>query len=305
MLEVEDKSFGIVQNEVPKGYGKIEIKNDQGTLAINCQNLKVSNKGSRYRWYLINTKKESELAIVEVGPMEVDQKGKGEVTWEFNAENVRGSMEVIDNFNVLVLAVQDKADKKSLFIPLVGYMDKEKPTSWRYALEKHLYIPPKEEVPTYTEELQEHIETDKEYIPIKDDIEEIIDNIEEEKIQEVKPKELEEQIEIKQPAKEYIKEEIKEVIEEPTIKEEIKEVIEEPTIKEVSKTVIEEMDEEIEKEINDEESYGIQMQGYIENALKTYRLLIHLLVIYKNIPGGKFLTIIKQYIDHICHLFHI
>jgi len=32
MLEVEDKSFGIVQNEVPKGYGKIEVKNDQGTL---------------------------------------------------------------------------------------------------------------------------------------------------------------------------------------------------------------------------------------------------------------------------------
>jgi len=282
MLEVEDKSFGIVQNEVPKGYGKIEVKNDQGTLAINCQNLKTGNKSSRYRWYLINTKKESDLAIVEVGPMEVDQKGKGEVIWEFNAENVRGSMEEIDNFNMLVLVAQNKDDKKSLFIPLVGYMDKEKSTSWRYALEKHLYIPPKEKLPTYTEELQEHIETDKEYIPIKDGIEEIIQDLKQEEVQEVKLEELEDEIELSQISKddikeeikevieelsikEEIKEDIKEVIEEPFIKEDIKEVIEEPTIKKVSKTVIE---KEIEEEINDEESYGVQMQGYIENALK-------------------------------------
>lgn len=344
MLEVEDKSFGTVKNEGPKGYGKIEVKNDQGTLAIYCQNLKTGNNGDRYRWYLINTKKEGEPAIVEVGPMEVDEKGKGEVVWEFNAENVRGSMEEIDNFNVLILAVQNKDDKGNLFIPLVGYIDKEKPTAWRYALEKHLYIPsikekeidpkaasPKpQEEPSIPEKLHEHIETDKEYIPIKDDIKEIIDQDIEEQIKENQSMSIKDEIENKnQPAedqieKEIVKETEEKVIEQSNIfveeeiekegsqqaeekvveqsnvvaEEEIKKesskqteeeaveqsnmLAEEEIEKESSKQIEEKMVEQnnifvkeenntlLEDEINSEESYGVQMQGYIENALKDF-----------------------------------
>ena len=342
MLEVEDKSFGTVKNEGPKGYGKIEVKNDQGTLAIYCQNLKTGNNGDRYRWYLINTKKEGEPAIVEVGPMEVDEKGKGEVVWEFNAENVRGSMEEIDNFNVLVLAVQNKDDKRNLFIPLVGYIDKEKPTAWRYALEKHLYIPsikekeidpkvasPKpQEKPSIPEKLHEHIETDKEYIPIKDDIKEIIDENIEDQIEETQS--IKEEIENKtQPIEEEIERENSKEIEEKVVEQNnmlVEEEIERESSKEIEEKMVEEnnifVEEEIEREsskeieekmveqnnmfaeeqiereilkeieeevveqnnifveqegntlledeINSEESYGVQMQGYIENALKDF-----------------------------------
>ncbi|QUH19189.1 hypothetical protein [Alkaliphilus sp. B6464] len=318
MLEVEDKSSGTVKNEGPKGYAKIEVKNDEGTLAIYCQNLKTGNNGDRYRWYLINTKKEGEPAIVEVGPMEVDEKGKGEVVWEFNAENVRGSMEEIDNFNVLILAVQNKDDKGNLFIPLVGYIDKEKPTAWRYALEKHLYIPSKkekeidskiaspkpQEEPAIPEKLHEHIETDKEYIPIKDDIKEIIDENIEDQIEETqsikdevenKSQSVEEQIEgeiLKETEEKvveqndiFVEEEIERESSEETEEKVIEqndmfaeEQIERRVLKEIEEEVVEQnnifVEEEgntlLEDEINSEESYGVQMQGYIENALKDF-----------------------------------
>lgn len=320
MLEVEDKGSGTIKNEGPKGYGKIEVKNDQGTLAIYCQNLKTGNNGDRYRWYLINTKKEGEPAIVEVGPMEVDEKGKGEVVWEFNAENVRGSMEEIDNFNVLVLAAQNKDDKRNLFIPLVGYIDKEKPTAWRYALEKHLYIPsrkekeieidpkvvaPKpEEAPSIPEKLNESIETDKEYIPIKDDIKEIIGKDIEDQIEENQS--IKDEVENKsQPVEDQIEREILKETEEEVVEENnifVEEEIQIESSKQIEEKVVEQsnmfVEEEIEKEstkqieekmieqnsifvkeedntlledeINNEESYGVQMQGYIENALKDF-----------------------------------
>lgn len=248
MLEAEDKSFSIVQNQVPKGYGKIEIKNEQSTLSINCQNLKTGDKTRRYRWYLINTKKEGEPTIVEIGPMEVDEKGRGEIVWEFNTENVRGSMEAIDGFNVMVLVEQNKDDRENLFIPLVGYMDKEKSTSWRYALEKHLYIPLKkeklikeentvlekivviEEETKQKEEAKNDVEIDKTEMVINDEIV----NLEPQEEEHVYKEEFEEGIEA---SKEYI-----------PIKEDVEEIF--------------------------EESYALQMQGYVENALKDF-LRVH------------------------------
>ena len=240
MLEAEDKSFSIVQNQMPKGYGKMEIKNEQSTLSINCQNLKTGDRTRRYRWYLINTKKEGEPTIVEIGPMEVDEKGRGEMVWEFNTENVRGSMEGIDSFNVLVLVAQNKDDRKNLFIPLVGYMDKEKSTSWRYALEKHLYIPLKKEKVI-----------EQENVELK---EAVLDDVETEDNESL----IEEAIVALEPQREDLLSE-----EEAHIyKEEFEENIE------TSKEYI-----PISEDVEDlfEESYTIQMQGYVENALKDFQ----------------------------------
>lgn len=253
MLEVEDKSFSIVQNETPKGYGKIEIKNGQGTLAINCQNLKSGGNIERYRWYLINTKKENEPLIVEVGPMEVDEKGKGELIWEFNVENVRGSMEEIDNFDVLVLVAKNRDHKKNIFVPLVGYMDKEKSTSWRYALERHLYMPLGKEMEELKEVKEEELEKLDEVKEEKQEVEEA-KGLEEDKNASI---EIIESRTIESKADEEVYEHIEDQGEYIEIKDNVDEILKNPDA----------LEEDL---LNDEESYRIQMQGYIENTLKDF-----------------------------------
>ncbi|ABR46378.1 hypothetical protein Amet_0139 [Alkaliphilus metalliredigens QYMF] len=143
MLEGEDRGFELSKSQEPKGYGKIEVRNEQGTLSLHCQNLKkVDPIGARYRWYLVNTRKTGEPIIVDIGPMEVDVNGKGELVWEFNGENVKGSNSKIDGFNILALVVEEKGEKKEFSAPLVGYIDKEK-TGWKDYLAKHLSVPAK------------------------------------------------------------------------------------------------------------------------------------------------------------------
>ncbi|SET23189.1 hypothetical protein SAMN05660297_01763 [Natronincola peptidivorans] len=145
ILEEEDKGFSISKSEGPKGYGKIEVRNDHGTLSLHCQNLKqLDEKKERYRLYLIHTKDTEEPVIVDVGPLQVDKHGKGEAVWEFNAENVKGFRKAIEVFDVLVLAVEPLEESQRIIAPLVGYIHKEK-TRWKPLLQKKLFITTKEE----------------------------------------------------------------------------------------------------------------------------------------------------------------
>ncbi len=287
ILEVEDKSFGTVKNEGPRGHGKIEVKNDEGLLSINCQGLKKHNGRDRYRWYLINTGKEGEPTIVEVGPMEVDDKGKGEIVWEFNTENVKGSMESIDDFNVLVLAFQSKDSRKNLVVPLVGYIDKEKSNSWRYALEKYLYIPTKKEDETDTQTQEESAPQQKEALDTKQEPKQERLNTEsvseEEKLSaEPVPKE-EINIEVAEPSnsesakKETSENEVKDKLQvEEKSEKGLKEAplkSDEDLIEGISKDKVyipikDNIEEVLEEE--DSLSFSVQMQAYIENALKEF-----------------------------------
>lgn len=291
ILETEDKESGVFKNEGPKGHGKIEVKNDEGTLSINCQNLKKASNTERYRWYLINTNKEEEPTIVEVGPMEVDDKGKGEVVWEFNAENVRGSMELIDDFNVLVLTVQNKEDKDNLFIPLVGYMGKEKSTSWRYALEKYLYIPIKTENKNKEKIVKEkkNIEesnAEKKQTPDEDlKLESQKETKEEPKKEEFKIKQEEaldnEDFQDEEKPDQKLMQEFKSE-EKLRLNQDIKkEDINNKTInsEEYSENIWDEKDREYipikadseeTLELENSSEFSLQMQGYIENALKEF-----------------------------------
>ncbi len=150
ILEGEDTGFEASRNQLPKGYAKVEISNGKGSMMLHCQNLRsIHENRMRYRWYLVNTAKD-DPTIVDIGPMEVDSNGKGEVSWEFNGENVKGTKESMEDFNVLILLAESFDQRKKLTAPLVGYIDKGSP-SWRKAVERKLYgivspEPMKEEV---------------------------------------------------------------------------------------------------------------------------------------------------------------
>ncbi|KAB3537803.1 hypothetical protein F8154_02150 [Alkaliphilus pronyensis] len=139
ILESEDTVFEKSNQGGLKGYSKVEISNDKGTMTLYCQNIKPAlGKDMRYRWYLINAKGDKEPNIVDIGPMEIDSNGKGEVQWEFNAANVKASGESIDEFNLLVLLSETVGENKVLEAPLVGYIDKEK-INWKPMVEEKLF----------------------------------------------------------------------------------------------------------------------------------------------------------------------
>ncbi|MBM7614758.1 hypothetical protein [Alkaliphilus hydrothermalis] len=138
IMENEDNGFEVSNNQKPKGHAKVEVSNDKGKMVLHCQNLKdLSEKRMRYRWYLVNTNKE-EPTVIDIGPMEVDENGKGEITWEFNGENVKATKEAIDDFNLLTMLVESIGDNKTIVAPLVGYIDKEK-FDWREILAQRFF----------------------------------------------------------------------------------------------------------------------------------------------------------------------
>ncbi|KAB3531827.1 DUF7922 domain-containing protein [Alkaliphilus serpentinus] len=139
ILEGEDVGYEKVLSDALKGYAKIEIYNERGTMALICQNLKSTDgSNQRYRWYLINAKGDKEPTIVDIGPMAVDNSGKGEVVWEFNCDNVKGSGVDVEDFNLLVLLAETIGGDKELEAPLVGYIDKVK-INWKPMVERKMF----------------------------------------------------------------------------------------------------------------------------------------------------------------------
>ena len=272
MFELEDKSFGAHENEEAKGYAKIEIKNNQGLLSIYCQNLKSSSNGRRYMWYLINTKTDGAPIIVEIGPMEVDEKGKGEATCEFNPENVKESAEQIDNFDVLVSVARNEEGKGKLCTPLAGYMDKKRPGagSWQYALSKYLYIPLDEEKMAGEEAAQYHKPAEEIMEEFAGETAEgVIEGIIESPVREITEEVVEES------EKEIIEEAIEEIIIEEATGEAGKEIIGEITeraaekiteeiVEESEKEIIEEVMEESEEEITEEIAEEVMEETSVE-----------------------------------------
>ncbi|MCC5911126.1 MAG: hypothetical protein JJT76_11885, partial [Clostridiaceae bacterium] len=136
MLEQEDKGFSLSKTDDPKGYGKIEVRNEKGTLSLYCQNLKkLEEKKERYRLYLISTEDKEESTVVDIGPIQVENNGKGEVIWEFNTENVKGFEKSIEDFDTIAVMVEPLEGSQRITAPLVGYIHKEK-VNWRSAVQK-------------------------------------------------------------------------------------------------------------------------------------------------------------------------
>ena len=144
ILEEEDKGYSLLKSSGAKGYAKIENKQDQGILSIYFQNLKqLDDKRAGYRLYLIRGDHPSDHTLVDIGPINIDSKGKGELVWGFNRGNVKGSKKAIKDFDLIALTVENMGDTNKIIAPLVGYIHKDK-LNWKAAMEGHFPIPDKE-----------------------------------------------------------------------------------------------------------------------------------------------------------------
>lgn len=139
ILGEEDEGYGIQSSKSPKGYTKIEVKNGKGVLTHFIQNIKFFNDAEYvYRSYLISTRNNS-FKYVDNGILKVDENGKAELKWEFDSESVDKKHTSITEFNIVVIIAQYTKDshRKSLIVPLSGFIDKKK-VPWRDTFKKLL-----------------------------------------------------------------------------------------------------------------------------------------------------------------------
>ncbi|MGI6114255.1 MAG: hypothetical protein ACOYEJ_09090, partial [Mahellales bacterium] len=112
ILNQGDRGYGIPGGKEPTGYAKIEVRSNNGRMTALFQNLKqIDNNKGFYKVYMVS-KSGGSVTPVKVGPVEVDQWGKGNVEWEFNPVDVGGSGLDIEKFNIVTLAyIPEPLDK--------------------------------------------------------------------------------------------------------------------------------------------------------------------------------------------------
>ncbi|TCO78642.1 DUF7922 domain-containing protein [Marinisporobacter balticus] len=152
ILDHEDEGFQNIGGKQLKGYTKIETKNGKGVLNHYIQNIKYFDQAEYvYKGYLIGTK-EGKQICADNGALAIDENGKGELNWKFDAENVDGQGNSIRDFNVIAIVAKPVGESvigKDMAAPLVGFIDKER-VAWKHVLANQ-----------YKEEKREHKQEEK------------------------------------------------------------------------------------------------------------------------------------------------
>lgn len=130
MLKQEDKGFG--EGGEPSGYVKVEIKENKGKLTALVQNLRINDKETEYKLYLIKCGDRDFKAIC-MGTFS-DIGGRGELVKEFIPENVSGSGISADQINSAVVAARysGNGNKAKIAYPLISL--KCNNVDWRNSL---------------------------------------------------------------------------------------------------------------------------------------------------------------------------
>ncbi|MCR4434992.1 MAG: hypothetical protein QHH06_06380 [Clostridiales bacterium] len=132
MFNKEESGFGTAHE--PSGYVKIEVRDGKGQLSAMVQNLKEDKLD--YEIYMMKCV-ENKVFPVRLGRMPL-HKNKGEIQWEFDPENVAGTGNSIDEYNVVaVLVKREGKGTMPIQCPLAAYKDKRVP--WREGMKNFLY----------------------------------------------------------------------------------------------------------------------------------------------------------------------
>lgn len=136
----EDSGFGV--SGAPSGYVKIEAREGRGKLAASVQNLKEDRDRVIYKLYIL-AEYEGGVYPAYAGVIPLD-KNRGELSWEFNPDNVAGTGKNIESFNAaVVLAEYADRPNRQVVCPLAAY--KGKRLAWRDKIKEQLYKSPTQE----------------------------------------------------------------------------------------------------------------------------------------------------------------
>ena len=126
ILQEDERGYANSEDKTLSGYSKIEAKGDKCKISFYAQNLKKDN--DKYYMVLICSKKDIKQ-IVNLGPLEVTDKGKGEVTKEFNVSNIAGLNLVFDKISGAAIV---KMNNDSPIFVMCGFLNGQQPTdNWK------------------------------------------------------------------------------------------------------------------------------------------------------------------------------
>lgn len=126
ILQEDERGYANSDDKTLSGYSKIEAKGDKCKISFYAQNLKKDN--DKYYMVLICSKKDIKQ-IVNLGPLEVTDKGKGEVTKEFNVSNIAGLNLDFDKISGAAIV---KMNNDSPIFVMCGFLNGQQPTdNWK------------------------------------------------------------------------------------------------------------------------------------------------------------------------------
>lgn len=126
ILQEDERGYANSEDKTLSGYSKIEAKGDKCKIFFYAQNLKKDN--DKYYMVLICSKKDIKQ-IVNLGPLEVTDKGKGEVTKEFNVSNIAGLNLDFDKISGAAIV---KMNNDSPIFVMCGFLNGQQPTdNWK------------------------------------------------------------------------------------------------------------------------------------------------------------------------------
>ncbi|WP_455804607.1 DUF7922 domain-containing protein [Clostridium butyricum] len=86
ILQEDDRGYSSANEKALSGYAKVEAKGDKCKVSFYAQNLK---KESKYSMILICSKKDCKQ-LIDLGPLEVNEVGKGDTSKEYYVNNIAG-----------------------------------------------------------------------------------------------------------------------------------------------------------------------------------------------------------------------
>lgn len=126
ILQEDERGYANSEDKTLSGYSKIEAKGDKCKISFYAQNLKKDN--DKYYMVLICSKKDIKQ-IVNLGPLEVTDKGKGEVTKEFSVSNIAGLNLDFDKISGAAIV---KMNNDSPIFVMCGFLNGQQPTdNWK------------------------------------------------------------------------------------------------------------------------------------------------------------------------------
>lgn len=125
ILQEDEKGYSTDNNKFPTGYAKVERKNDKCKISYYVQNLKKS-KDPYYMMLICDRKTDKRL--VKLGPINIDDYGRAEVSYEYSVENVANSSIPMENIKGASIV---RLDGSTVYGILTGFVSGTKLNDWK------------------------------------------------------------------------------------------------------------------------------------------------------------------------------
>ncbi|QGU93901.1 hypothetical protein GOM49_01050 [Clostridium bovifaecis] len=125
ILQEDERGYSTDNNKFPTGYAKVEKKNDKCKVSYYVQNLK-KNKDSYYMVLICDRK--SDKRILRLGEINIDNYGRAEVSYEYDANNVANCNVPMDTIKGAAIV---RLEGSNVHGVLTGFVNGAKLEDWK------------------------------------------------------------------------------------------------------------------------------------------------------------------------------